>query len=541
METLEQQQQDAALAEVSAAVIQRVRGYRDDADAVAQALALAAENPDAKDSGEDAVRAVLGTRPTLSAIRFEVPAANVSTVIREAESRVEVPKSSLTERRIADERGVAFTTTAAGTGVVVVPVPRRPDKTIHGYVTAVADLTALQNELERIAQRRHSSIELVLADSDRHAVAAVGSVKRGADLSALPVWKRLPDGAPWSSEISVVGSYEDHGTRYVGAVRTIGELGWAVASWRTEDAAYATLARLRRTTLAVAGVCLVLAILVALLFSRAITKPVLALAAEARRIGRRETTSLDLPVRRGDEVGELARSMRDMVTDLSASEAEVARQAELRGNLSRFLSRELVDSIVRGEHSLALGGERREITVVFADVVAFTPLAEGRPAEEIVTLLNELFSMLSEIVFRHGGTVDKFIGDCIMAVWGAPVADEDHARHALLAAEDMLRFLESSNDDWRERFGVEIRLGIGVNSGEAIVGNVGSDKRMEYTVIGDIVNVAARLEAIARPNQVLLGERTHELVGDAFELRDLGPHALTGRSEQTRVFELAFD
>ena len=136
VETLEQQQQDAALAEVSAAVIQRVRGYRDDADAVAQALALAAENPDAKDSGEDAVRAVLGTRPTLSAIRFEVPAANVSTVIREAESRVEVPKSSLTERRIADERGVAFTTTAAGTGVVVVPV--------FGTKTETAALDCLQ-------------------------------------------------------------------------------------------------------------------------------------------------------------------------------------------------------------------------------------------------------------------------------------------------------------------------------------------------------------------------------------------------------------
>ncbi len=543
VETLEQQNQDAALAEVSAAVIQRVRGFRDDAEAVAQALALAAENPASGASGEDAVRAVLGTRPTLSAVRFEVPSAKISTVIRESGNAGAVPASTASQRQRADERGVAFDT-AAGSGVIVVPVPRAPSSTgAHGYVTAAADLTTLQIELERIAARRHASISMVLADSSRRAVAAVGTagIQRGADISGLPVWKRLPDGAPWSSEISVVGSFDDHGAPYVGAVRTIGELGWAVASWRTEGEAYATLTRLKRTAAIVAGASLTGAIIVALLFAGAITRPVLKLAQQTRLIGRRETDSLDLPVRRGDEVGELARSLADMVGDLKQSEAELARQAELRGNLSRFLSRELVDSIISGEHSLALGGQRQEITVVFADVVAFTPLAESRGAEEVVTLLNELFSMLSEIVFRHGGTVDKFIGDCIMAVWGAPVPHEDHAARALAAAEDMLRFLETSNEDWRERFGVEIRLGIGINSGEAIVGNVGSDKRMEYTVVGDVVNVAARLEAIARPNQILLGQRTHELAADGFTFRDLGRHALTGRSEQTQVFELSFE
>jgi class 3 adenylate cyclase len=134
--------------------------------------------------------------------------------------------------------------------------------------------------------------------------------------------------------------------------------------------------------------------------------------------------------------------------------------------------------------------------------------------------------------------VDKFIGDCIMGVWGAPVATEDHAARALAAAEDMMRFLEVAGEQWHDKYGVEVRLAIGVNSGDAIVGNIGSDKRMEYTVVGDTVNVAARLETIAAPNQVLVGESTAERARDEFDLRLLGERKLTGRKAEIRVYEL---
>jgi class 3 adenylate cyclase len=230
--------------------------------------------------------------------------------------------------------------------------------------------------------------------------------------------------------------------------------------------------------------------------------------------------------------------MAQMASDLEKGEEEIAHQAKLRGDLGRFMSKPLVDAIVRGEHPLALGGKRTAVSVLFADVVGFTPLTEQRDAEQIVKLLNELFSVLSEIVFRHEGTVDKFIGDCLMAVWGAPVPQADHAARALSAAEDMMRFLETANEDWREKYDVEVRLGIGVNSGEAIVGNIGSDKRMEYTVIGDVVNVAARLESIAEPNQVLVAEATRSLAGEAFDLRRLGARRLTGRKTETAVYSL---
>lgn len=360
----------------------------------------------------------------------------------------------------------------------------------------------------------------------------------GSDVSALPVWNALPDGTPWSTRAAVVTSHDEGGTAMLGGVETVPELGWAVAVWRPEAEAYAALEAMKLRSAITVLVALLLAIAVGARAGTAVTRPVREIARQARLIGQRKWREVKLPAGSDDELGELARSVGKMAGDLERGEQQIEHEAKLRGDLGRFMPRELVEAIVSGEHSLELGGKRMEISVLFADVVAFTPMAETRDATRVVALLNELFSVLSEVVFRHEGIVDKFIGDCIMAVWGAPEPREDHAERALAAAEDMLRFLETANDEWRERYGCEIRLGIGVNSGEAIVGNIGSSKRMEYTVIGDTVNVAARLEAIARPDQILVPEAVAERVGDAFDLQFVGEHNLTGRAETTRVYEL---
>src|SRR5690606_32919773 len=141
---------------------------------------------------------------------------------------------------------------------------------------------------------------------------------------------------------------------------------------------------------------------------------------------------------------------------------------ELRSDLSRFMSQQLVERIVSGKHTMDLGGTRCTVTLLFADVVGFTPIAEGGEPERVVALLNELFSLMTEVIFRHQGVVDKFLGDSVMAMWGAPEDDPQHATHALRAAEDLLRFVAMANADWQERYGSEIRLGIGINTGECI-------------------------------------------------------------------------
>ena len=149
-----------------------------------------------------------------------------------------------------------------------------------------------------------------------------------------------------------------------------------------------------------------------------------------------------------------------------------------------------------------------------------------------------MFTFLTGIVFNHGGMVDKFIGDCVMAVFGAPEPRDDDAERAALAALEMIEWLETGNAKWADEFGRELQLGIGISTGTAIVGNLGSEKRMEYTAIGDTVNIAARLEMLAKPGQILISEATREELGEDFDVVDLGARDITGRKEQVRIFEL---
>jgi class 3 adenylate cyclase len=228
-----------------------------------------------------------------------------------------------------------------------------------------------------------------------------------------------------------------------------------------------------------------------------------------------------------------------MARTLAAKERELLSQTQARAALSRYLSPDVVELVVSHPESLRLGGERREVTILFADVVGFTHLSETQPPEIIVALLNELFTIATEIIQRRGGIIDKFIGDCIMAVWGTPQAHEDDAQRAVRAAEDLRRWLDVGNRRWRERWGIEIQLAMGVHTGFAVAGNVGSDKRMDYTVIGDTVNVAARLESMAQPGQILVSEATRERIGDdSVELVPVGERRLHGRSAATRTYEV---
>ncbi|MEP7120547.1 MAG: adenylate/guanylate cyclase domain-containing protein [Byssovorax sp.] len=546
----EQTLQDAILTEVASTPTRLVGDVEQDAVAVAAILGRAAAGAVKDDDAVESVRALISTRATVPAVRFEVPAAKVSTVIRRAGAAAgDAPESTPDLRAAADAAGVAFAVPSVAPntplrGIVVARIPSSPDaKGPVGYVVVGVDLAPLGEELRGVAERRFGGrdVSLLIATRDRRAVATYGmpSVVPGGSVADHPLWKRLFTDAPWSQRVGVVSEYpSESGTKMIGVAQTMPDLDWAVAVWRPEPVAYAALAEMRQKGALVAFAAALLALIAGALTARRVTTPILDLVTQARLIGERQWRKVTLQSPGDDEIGELTRSLGQMAEGLEKGEAEIAHEAKLRGDLGRFMSKPLVDAIVRGEHPLALGGKRSAVSVLFADIVGFTPLAESRDAQQVVGLLNELFSVLSEIVFRHGGTVDKFIGDCIMAVWGAPIPQEDHAARALAAAEDMMRFLETANEEWKEKYDVEIRLGIGVNSGEAIVGNVGSDKRMEYTVIGDVVNIAARLEAIAQPNQVLVAETTKRLAGDKFALRELGARKLTGRKAETMVYAL---
>jgi class 3 adenylate cyclase len=280
-----------------------------------------------------------------------------------------------------------------------------------------------------------------------------------------------------------------------------------------------------------------LAIVASLALVRGVLGPIDALMLLVQRYGRREFAARST-VQSGDELEALGTSLETMADDLATSEQEIERRTRIETNLRRYLPEEAADAAAKGEGALPLGGTKERVTVVFADVVAFTGFAESTSPERSVAFLNELFTMLSEIVFRHGGMVDKFIGDCVMAVFRASDDAPDDVARALAAAEDMHAFAASNLPRWQKAYAFTVELGIGVATGEVLLGNLGSKSRMEYTVIGDTVNVAARLEALARPRQTLT---THAVTLACPELAftSLGEHALRGRKEAVLVFEVA--
>ena len=208
---------------------------------------------------------------------------------------------------------------------------------------------------------------------------------------------------------------------------------------------------------------------------------------------------------------------------------------------SRFVDPRVVNDLVsEGEAGLNkyFNAQRIQVTVLFSDIRGFTTMSQHREPEEIVSLLNKYFSRQTDVIFQHGGTMDKFIGDAIMAFWGAPIADPNHAQHAVDAALDMVEALQLFKASLGGELGENFDVGIGIHSGEAVVGMIGSQTKLDYTCIGDTVNTASRLEGQTKGRaRILVSDATKALCNDSIEFTDHGAVSVKGRDEPVRIFE----
>jgi adenylate cyclase len=218
---------------------------------------------------------------------------------------------------------------------------------------------------------------------------------------------------------------------------------------------------------------------------------------------------------------------------------DVRREERLRTSLQRYLSPNIVDEMVQKDTTdFSLGGQKKKVTVLFCDIRGFTALTEKEPVEIIVRLLNEYFSAMSDVIFANQGTLDKFIGDAIMALYGAPLEVEDSAYKCVKTAIEMREKLEVLNQKWKSEKRPQIQAGFGINTGEAIVGNIGSERRMEYTAIGDMVNVAARIEGETEGGQILITESTLKELGTRVTVKKLSAVKLKGKSSKVQIYEV---
>lgn len=219
---------------------------------------------------------------------------------------------------------------------------------------------------------------------------------------------------------------------------------------------------------------------------------------------------------------------------------EGREKRQVKRLFGRYVSRDIYDQLVANPSLAQLGGQRREMTVLFSDIRGFTTVSESGEPEQIVSLLNVYFTRMVDIVFRHGGTVDKFVGDMVMALFGAPLDDPDHADHAVQAAMEMIEELAKLNNEWEPQGRPALDIGIGINTGPMIAGNIGSEAIMSYTVIGDAVNLGSRLESLNKQygTRIIISEATRASLKQEYPLRSLGEVVVKGKTQAVPIFEV---
>ena len=216
----------------------------------------------------------------------------------------------------------------------------------------------------------------------------------------------------------------------------------------------------------------------------------------------------------------------------------IRRETLVRSNFERFFTPHLAARIANSPDAVKLGGDKRPVAVLFSDIRGFTALSETMNPDAMAKLLTEYFTEMVECVFRHGGTLDKFIGDAVMAQWGAPLGESDDVDRAMEAALDMMDALDKLNERWRGESRPELQIGIGLNFGEAFAGNIGSERRLEYTVIGDVVNTASRLCGAALKGEILVSEEFRAKLKTPPRLTPMPPMELKGKSQPVPVFKV---
>lgn len=219
--------------------------------------------------------------------------------------------------------------------------------------------------------------------------------------------------------------------------------------------------------------------------------------------------------------------------------SEILRRKKVVTAFKKYVAPQVVDEISKqGDFKIVLGGESRDVAVLFVDIRGFTPMSESLEPERVVEILNEYLQLTTESIFKNGGTLDKFIGDATMAVFNAPFDLDDYIYRAVCTARDIAARSWALEEKLMARFGKTVSFGIGVNSGRAVVGNIGCDFRMDYTAIGDTVNTAARLESNAKKGQILISESVYEAVKNRIEVTPIGEIPLKGKSKGVFVYQL---
>lgn len=356
---------------------------------------------------------------------------------------------------------------------------------------------------------------------------------QAAHTAMLKKLKKLQKNKKWlKSKKPFYFDFKLHGNRYVGIFAPFPAytgLDWQSGVIIPEDEFFYFVRRNTRLVMAASSVLILLAIVMGYIFSRRLSKPLSDLSHEMDKIQRFDLNS--------------DKTIVSSITDVQNMVLSFYKMRQGLRSFGKFVPADIVRQLIAQEGDAHLQGEKRELTVHFSDIEGFTTVSESLKPEELVELLAEYLGEMSRIIAEESGTVDKYIGDAVMAFWGAPQPVTDHAVKAARAALRCQVRLVELEAKWQAEGRPVFRARIGLNTGEIIVGNMGSAERLNYTVIGDAVNLASRLEGINKyyDTRIIVGEKTQELIRNQFVTRLLDFVAVKGKNEAIRIYELVGD
>ncbi len=306
----------------------------------------------------------------------------------------------------------------------------------------------------------------------------------------------------------------------------------AMVGVTTIPAKYSTMYRLMPSILVSFAITLALTIAFAVVLLRAVNRPLETLRGLIEAVGNGDFSIAT------STYPSLSGEFRRIADSVRAMAAGLRERDTIKRAFSGYISRQVLDAIIAKGELPALKGERRRVTVLFADIRGFTSMAEAMPPEEVVQVLGEFFDRMVEVILRYQGTIDKFLGDGMMVIFGAPLDDPYQEEHAVSAACEMQKELRSLCAKWEAEGRARLKMGVGINSGAAVVGNIGTAEHMEYTAIGDAVNLAARLESATKELgvEIIVSEHTYSAVRSLFRWKPAGEITLRGRSEPVRAY-----
>jgi len=443
------------------------------------------------------------------------------------------------QRELSDTVGTQLLNIARVTALAVDPslhaqVQRAPDPRSQAYLRIKRELVTIQNEVLLTTPIFTLTNLDASARTARVLVVSDGPGQPG-DIYQVP--PRMVDPLRWTFEDGVArytDIYTDAKGTWITAFAPIldrmGATAAVVVVNYPVEIYLDRLQELRRTILWASGLGALGALVVGFLFARRLTRPIRALTVGVGRVAAGDL-SQSLPVRSRDEVGQLTRAFNGMLEGL--------RQRDfIRSAFGRYVSPEVAKTLLESPGGLRFGGEKRVVTVLMSDLRGYTRFAEHGDPAVVMDVLNGFLGRMTDIIIEHGGTINEFIGDAIFAVFGAPLEHPDHAERAAGCALAMQGAMAQINREHAAQGRPRFEMGIGVNTGEAVVGNIGSEQRAKYAIVGSAVNVAARVEGATVGGQVFLTAETYARIRDLAEV--LGPTQLEakGLSEPLALYEL---